>query len=1508
MNKQKNLSIANIKKIKKIIFRSILGLVLLLLLLGITLSLPFVQTKIGNYVTQSINDEFKTDIKVEQVAVSIFGGVKLKRVLIKDHKNDTLIYANRIKTNILSFKRLYKVDLLFGDIRIDGFYFNLKTYKGEKNTNIYKFVALFDGNKDKPKRKFLLKAKNAYLTNSRFSVIDENQMIPKNVDFTKLEASLSNFQIYGPDISTKINKMEFLDHRGLEIENLSAKFSYTETKILLKEMSLLTKNSSFNGDFALLYTKKDFADFNNKVKFDIKVNESNLATNDIRFFYKEMGKNQLFSLKSLIRGTLNNITFNNLKLIDTENTQIIGDVNLRNLLGKGNQQFYMNGDFSKVSSNYENLVALLPNVLGKKLPSSLKQIGQFNLTGTAEITRSTIKTDFFMTTSIGNVESNLVMGNINNIDNATYSGNIIFEDFDIGKFLSRKDISKISLDFDIEGQGFTQKYLNTSAIGVVSKVTYNNYTYQNITLDGKFKSPLFQGIINVNDPNLVLDFEGLVDLSKKELRYDFDTKIAFANLNKLNFIKDSISIFKGKVKMDISGNSLDNLKGIVNVIQVSYTNPKDTYVFNDFMLESSFDSSNIRTIKINSTDIIEGKVVGKFQFNQLQKMIENAAGSLYANYEPNVVKKGQFLKFNFSIYNKIIEIFYPGIEIGTNTIVRGNINADNDEFKLNFSSPSLKAFENYFDKIKIDIDNKNPLYNTYVEMDSIKTKYYKVSNFSLINVTANDTLFIRSEFKGGSRAQDYFNLNMYHTIDKDNNSVVGIQKSEMKFKDYLWFLNENETADNKIVFDKKFKNFDIKNIAMTHEKQKIQLMGKIIDTSYKDLQLDFENVNFGKIIPSVDSLKVAGNLNGKINFKQNKNVYQPTSNLTVDGLNVNKIELGNLNINIEGDNSLKKFTVNSSLQNNNIESFFAKGSFAIQNKQTFLDLDLRFNRFNLSAMSPLGGKVISNIRGFVSGSSNISGTVKKPDINGRLFLEETGLKIPYLNVDYSFKENSIIDLSENQFIFQNATLVDTKYKTEGKVNGKIKHKNFSNWSMDLLIDSNRLLMLDTKDYEDAAYYGTAFIDGKATISGPTNGLFINVAAKSMKGTDIKIPISNTESVGNKSFIRFLSPKEKYNIQKGIVSKQKDYNGLDLNFDLDITTDAEIEVILDRETGHGMRARGVGNLLLEINTLGKFNMTGDYQVYEGVYNFKYKGLIDKKFAVKKFSTIVWEGDPLRARLNLEAIYRTNANPSVLLDNPSFNRKVPVDVGIEITGNLSSPEPDFNIYFPTVSSVLKSEIQTKLSDKDIRQTQALTLLATGGFLSNEGVNQNAVARNLYETAGGLFDDIFQNADDKFKVGIDIVSADKTPGKESDGSIGFTVSTQINDRITVNGKVGVPVGGINQSAIVGDVEIQYRVNQDGTLNLRVFNRENDINYIGEGIGYTQGLGITYEVDFDTFKELVNKIFKNQKLERANNSSQEIPDSEIPEFINFDNSKKKIPKETLPKANIEAIPPKED
>ncbi|HMI07537.1 MAG TPA: hypothetical protein VK528_08335, partial [Flavobacterium sp.] len=196
------------RKIRKIVLRTLLALILLLLMLAIALSLPVVQTKIAEYVTERINADYKTDIKVDQVAITVFGGVKLKNVMIRDHHKDTLIYAGRIKTNILDLEKVADGDLLFGVLRVDGLVFNLKQYKGEQGTNLDHFIALFDSGKPSTsKKKFLMKAKNAYITNGHFLLLDENRPNPKDLDLKKINAELANFQIYGPAVTIDIKKM-----------------------------------------------------------------------------------------------------------------------------------------------------------------------------------------------------------------------------------------------------------------------------------------------------------------------------------------------------------------------------------------------------------------------------------------------------------------------------------------------------------------------------------------------------------------------------------------------------------------------------------------------------------------------------------------------------------------------------------------------------------------------------------------------------------------------------------------------------------------------------------------------------------------------------------------------------------------------------------------------------------------------------------------------------------------------------------------------------------------------------------------------------------------------------------------------------------------------------------------------------------------------------------------------------------------------------------------------------
>jgi len=49
------------------------------------------------------------------------------------------------------------------------------------------------------------------------------------------------------------------------------------------------------------------------------------------------------------------------------------------------------------------------------------------------------------------------MGNILNIDDATYKGFVSLIDFDLGSFLDNAKVGKTSLDFNVEGTGFVYR-------------------------------------------------------------------------------------------------------------------------------------------------------------------------------------------------------------------------------------------------------------------------------------------------------------------------------------------------------------------------------------------------------------------------------------------------------------------------------------------------------------------------------------------------------------------------------------------------------------------------------------------------------------------------------------------------------------------------------------------------------------------------------------------------------------------------------------------------------------------------------------------------------------------------------------------------------------------------------------------------------------------------------------------------------------------------------------------
>ncbi len=1436
-------------------------LVLICVLGSVILSLPFVQTRFAKYATTEINKEFGTNINIDRLRISLISwDTSLKGVYIEDYKQDTLFYIDNLSTSILNVRNLVNGKLEFGDIAIERLNFKLRTYQDDKSTNLEVFIDKLDDKKPRAPGTppFYFSSSDVEISDSKFKLIDENRETTEMLNFVDLNISASDFTIVGPDVTANIQKMSFNSKRGVVVNEMATEFKYTKQQMRFDSLSIKTPQSNLLGKVIFNYEREDFKDFLNKVKIDAEFVESTVALNEVNLLYNEFGSDIIVSFSTMVDGVLNDLNTNDL-FLTTDNTGIRGDFNFKNLFTK-DVGFVLEANMRNVTSSYYELRALLPNILDV-LPSSIQKLGQFTVRGDALITESSINTKANINTLIGSSYVDLELTDIDHIDDASYKGFVSLIDFDLGNLIESDKVGITNLDFNVEGKGMVMEYLNTEVIGQVYSINFNGYDYKDINVSGILKEQLFDGSLLCSDENMQFSFKGLADFAENRNNFNFIASVDYADLKKINIINDSVSIFKGDINMDISGNSLDNIVGDIKFTKTNYQNKNETYYFEDFKVSSTFENDSTRIIDINSPDIITGYLKGNFRVKELGRLLQNSLGSIYTNYRPFNISANQRLAFNFKIYNKIVDVFFPEVKFDPNTFIRGNIIADEGDFKLTFKSPSIVAYGNELDSIDVKIDNKNPLFNTYVSIGDLATPYYDVKDFNLINTTLKDTLFFRTEFKGGSEYNDSYNLNFYHTFNKENKSVIGLKTSDVSFKGNKWILNKDGNSKNKVILNKTLDSITIEEVVMNNnEQEQIRLRGQLADSTYKDIELQFKIVSLGKITPAIDSLKLHGEVNGTLNVLQKDNVYLPSSNLNIKNFGVNNITLGDLAIGIVGNRDLTDFVVNTSLVDSGFEKLSVVGNISNREEIPQTNLIVDFNKFNLEPFSPLGEGIITNIRGLLQGSAILKGPINNPNWSGVLSLNEAGIAIPYLNVDYSFAPYSRVKLSDQTFHFQKIKLTDVAMSTKATLDGTITHRLFKDWSLDLDVDTNndRFLILNTPFKEEVLYYGAGYLNGTGRIFGPTTALTINVDGETARGTSLKIPISDVVSVGDFSFINFVGKKVE-DAEKG-QRVLKEVEGLELAFNLDVTPDAEVEIVVDTKTGSSLRGTGAGILFIEINTNGKFNMYGDFVVVTGQFRYKFGGIIDKTFKVKPGGNITWEREPLAAQLNMEAVYSLNANPAPLLDNPGYTRRIPTDVVVRLTGELESPVIDWRIEFPGTNSIVKSELEYRLQDPTIAEKNALFLLAQGSFVNEQtGINQQAVTGNLLQSASGILNSLLAGDNDKLNFGLSYEQGilDRTTDIQTENRLGVTLSTQISDRVLLNGRVGVPVGGVTETVVAGDVEVQILLNEEGTLSAKIFNRENEIQqFLADRQGYTQGVGLSYQVDFDSFKELLRKI----------------------------------------------------
>ncbi len=1442
--------------------------------------MPSVQTKLTRFFANKISEKIHAKVSVKSVDISFFSSLILNGVYVEDLQNDTLLFVNSLDANIADFSIKHK-NITLKNLTLDKIKFNLKTDSLGQTNLQFIIDSLISSSEDTTSSEWKVLCSDFDIKNSYFSYkAFKPDKQTYGINFTDLSVNSINLKIndietFSDSLKFKITELSLAEKSNFFILGFSSDFLLSKNKIRLNNLDIELKNSEIKSKiFALNYKKfSDFNKFITKIKLTSDFDSSRINFSDIAYFAPALKNiNQEIFVSGKIKGRINNLKSKNLKLYLGKNTYINTKINISGLPDISETFIY--ADIKKAYTQKQDLEKVLKNVMpfsNINLPSNINKFGTIIYNGnfTGFIYDFVAYGNF--NTQIGKISTDLSLKTDTNLNTKKFNGKLIANDFNLGK-ISNADslLGNVNLNINVDAILKNNNDLNGKLEGNISSVEINKYNYRNVKIDGDIVNKMFDGHLNFDDSNIVMDFLGRFDFNNPEPIFDFTADIKKIKLDKinLNYINtDTNSTLSMLLIAKIRGLNINNVNGNLDIFNLKY------YSKNQLLSAAKIQmrTDKIKTdnkITINS-DFFDATIQGKYNFitikNSIERVISVYAPNIYTASLQELTDTNNFtfdIKFNNT--RELFNILQPKYFISENSTLSGTFNDTQGNIKLNGKFDTLIIDNNIFAKavIKTRTGNDSTFYTKFTAKKSKLANAFTLTDLKLKTVTQrNKTNFDLYWFRKDSMIYSG-DISAYMILKKNKNysPVIKINflPSDITIADSLWFI-----SDSKIIIDTTSINVD--NFIFNKNNQYIYVNGKISELQTDSLKIDFNEVDLKNI--NFLLKKYNFNLNGKLNgfayLNDFYNNFNLISDLDIKSLIINDEKIGNTRITNKWDNSQKRFMLDAYAMRGKLRTINLKGNIYPNTKK--IDLLLSLNKLRLNTFNPLLKGIASNLNGMASGDVKINGSFSKPITQGRLRLQKTSFKIDYLNTRYNF--TNYVDISANKISFKNLEIFDEK-GNKAFVNGGINHNFFKDFNFDISIDAKKLNVLNTHESDNELFYGKAFSSGLFKISGTPENIIFNITATTDKNTKFFIPITSNETSEDVNFIRFVN-KDTLSIKK--EEYKVDLSGMQLNFDLNITPDAEIQIIFDKKVGDIIKSKGSGNINLQIDTKGKFKINGEYKIKKGDYLFTLQNIINKHFDIEKGSSIKWSGDPYNASINIDAIYRTKTSLYNLTLDSLDKTKLPVQCKLLMTNNLLNPKIKFKIDVPNATDRAQAIINNFTEDQTNKQM--LSLLVINSFYTPESMrgvaetksSGNALGVNSSELLSNQLSHWLSQISNDFDIGINY-----RPGDEiSSDELEVALSTQIlNDRVTINGNFGV--GGNSQnstnstSGIAGNVDINVKINKSGSLQMKGYTKSNN-DVVYNTSPTTQGVGIFYTDNFDTFGELFNKywskIFKKKK-----------------------------------------------
>lgn len=1339
----------------------------------------------------------------------------------------------------------------------------------------------------------------------------------RHLDLSDIYIDIEDFTSTDLNFHGKVKRISAQSSSGFVLEELSAQSAAVTCEGMeLYGLRIKTPDTELGDTLTFRYDGyADWKDFVNEVRMEGRFHNASVTLADIVEFAPELNHNPFFKenrnkavrLEGLVKGPVNRLDARNLVLDVADGLHLEGSFSTRNLAVKDEQFIHMS--LKSLKTDMRTFQKLIP---GFRPPENFYRLGKINFSGKFDGFFVDFVADGKLRSEIGTASMFMNLKLREGREKARYTGDLYLYDFDLGRWSGNPNFGRVTLNAHVkEGIGLTLNSVDAKVNGAIDSLVFKNYTYKNVVLNGHLQKNLFDGELVVYDPNVDLTFAGAVNFADELPVFDFEANLNHLAPKPLN-LSDQDLQFKGAVTLALRGNKLSNIIGEANVKNFSVVKNKcDTLYIDEGHIRSALLPGGTKELVLNSS-LGDINVLGKFSMENIPKLFLQ----FFEKYHPRISEKigigvinplpADSSHFQYSIKLKdlqhLLAFFDERIDGFDQTNIKGYYDGPGQEIFVEIEVPQWQYTTAIFKDLYLNLKLKNQEGNFSVGV--VETELgngKKLAPVRLVGYVLSDTVELSLIATNFEEIFDDINIDAVLTLDDDNAWYVRFLPGSLVILNQEWDIVENnylKIGDGSV---------QTKNFLLTNGKQRIVLE----NVKDQGLQLQLENypIEQLKFIQDIPGHKLKGI--GDLHLKA-KNIFKLEGLsvlLRIDSLNINGDNYGTLRLDASAPTPKQSITATLSILHPDMqllaEGYYNPPGFDPNLKRTWVSSDKNFLDFNVS----LNNYPLHILEYFVDALSDVKGSVAAQEVRfvgppNRLVMSgEADV------VDASFR---LIPLQTTYFV-PSATIVLTEYTIDGTghyvydrdgnrvfVEGGLTHDHLKDLGVNvkLTTESGRpFLAMNTTEKDNPVFYGTAYGTGYVTIKGSLKQPELLAVGRSMPGTKIVIPLNGSVTPNEVGFIRF--PQEDEAQESPELSEI--LRGLNMTFELQLTPDANIELIFDKAYGDVIKGNGSGNIQVIMKREGTMEMHGDYTVSSGEYLFTLMNLgFNKAFTVSPGGTITWNGDPYNANINIDAVYE-GLNTSVYnfiqeylqlasTDLASRARTAtPVRLKMNLKGELFRPEISFDVEFPSLDTELRSLAENKLliirQDPNELNRQVFGLLVLGQFLPSDYTlqAQDVTINTLSEMLSNQLSIYVTEFLSELLSGNDIIQGidlDLSYNRYGSGSLedqNLTTSNEVqgrvkvnllSDRFSINARGNFEVGPgnniyiTNNGLVAHEFVIEYAITKDRRLKIRAYqSSEPDI---GGGQRTKYGGGLSFRNEFDSVSELLKFLRKDKTKKR--------------------------------------------